>query len=123
MRPSQTGNDTHIFIGFPRIAAEPFLPQITAQIVQCHGHVVFLAKRQFGIYLTADGRNLSLQTPHTRLTRVIIYYMRKDLFLELQLACFQTMVRQLFRDQMPFGNLLFLFLQVTGHLDQLHSVE
>ena len=24
---------------------------------------------------------------------------------------------------MPFGDLLFLFLQVTGHLDQLHSVE
>ena len=33
------------------------------------------------------------------------------------------MVRQLFGDEVSFRDLLFLFLQITGHLDQLHSVE
>ena len=33
------------------------------------------------------------------------------------------MVLQLLRDQMSFSDLFLLFLQITGHLDQLHSVQ
>ena len=33
------------------------------------------------------------------------------------------MVRQFLRDKVPFGDFFFLFLQVSGHLNQFHSVE
>ena len=123
MRPRQTRHHAYILVGLPTVAAETGLSEVTPQVFECHRHVILLAEGDLGVYFPADSGYLPLQTAHTRFTRVVVDDVCHDLFLEPHLAGFESVVGEFFRNQMPFGNLLFLFLKIAGHLDQLHSVE
>ena len=123
--PRQSCNNTGIVVALIDVTVEGRLAQQTFQFGRCN-----LLVRQFLIECFLIGQfpecfvDLFLQLAHTALTGILLYHLLDSgLVVRQFLILIKSGVLFLLRNQMAFGNLDFLFRDISADLNQLHTVE
>ena len=86
-------------------------------------HLLGLALGDAARRLPAHGRELTLELPHARLSRVLADDRPQALVGERELRALEPVRLQLLRDEVLLGDPELLFLGVAGELDHVHPVE
>ena len=122
-RPGQTGHDADLVVLLGQTIAELRHTQEIIQIIRRHRHGVRFFLDDLGQRFPRDLGDFPFKVPNARLAGVSTDDRLQRLIGQFELFGFQTVVLDLFADQVLLGDLGFFLFGVTGQRDDLHPVQ